>query len=237
MRPFFGGEPPMRRRLTRRLRLAPLAGAALTLLGALACTEITTLEQKNPSQLPANTLYTPANAQLLVNGAISDFDCAYLRYVVGSGILTDELANAIAQTDNYNYDRRTMPTNAPYGTGTCMDIQQPPVYTPLSVARASADTILSRLEVWTDEQVPNRTALIGQAATYAGYSLVLLGEGMCSAAINVGPELTSQQLFQEAQARFDKAVTAATAAGDSATLDLALLGRARTLLDLGDPAG
>jgi hypothetical protein len=78
----------------------------------------------------------------------------------------------------------------------------------------------------------NRTQLIGQAAAYAGYSLVLLGEGMCSAAINVGPELTPEELFGEAQARFDLAITAATTANDTITLRLARLGLARTLLNL-----
>jgi hypothetical protein len=82
----------------------------------------------------------------------------------------------------------------------------------------------------------NRTKLIGQAATYAGYSLVLMGEGMCSAAINLGPELTPDQIFAEAKSRFDEAVAAATAANDQTTLNLALLGRARTLLDLKQPA-
>src|SRR5947209_6825122 len=83
----------------------------------------------------------------------------------------------------------------------------------------------------------SRVKLIGQAAAYAGYSLVLLGEGMCSAAINVGPELTPAQLFAEAKIRFDSAVVAATAANDPPTLNLALLGRARNALDLGDAAG
>jgi hypothetical protein len=82
----------------------------------------------------------------------------------------------------------------------------------------------------------SRVKLIGQAAAYAGYSLTLLGEGMCSAAINVGPELTPAQLFAEAKTRFDSAVTAATTANDATTLNFALLGRARTLLDLGQPA-
>jgi hypothetical protein len=59
---------------------------------------------------------------------------------------------------------------------------------------------------------------------------------MCSAAINVGPELTPAQLFAEAKTRFDSAVTAATTANDATTLNFALLGRARTLLDLGQPA-
>jgi len=89
------------------------------------------------------------------------------------------------------------------------------------------------LEVWPDAEVPNRTKLIGQAAAYAGYSLTLLGEGMCSASINLSPEMTPAQLFAEAKLRFDKAITAATTVTDTITLRFARLGRARAQLDLG----
>jgi hypothetical protein len=216
------------------------AWLALPLVVGLGCRELTTLEQSNPGQLSAATVYVPANASLLVNGAISDFECAFSRYVVGSGLLMDELSVAISNTANFDYDRRTMPTNGPYGTGTCGNNQQPPIYTTLSTARGSTDTVAAKLRGWTDAQMPagvNRTKLIGQVAAYAGYSLVLLGEGMCSAAINMGPEITPAQLFAEAKSRFDSAIAAATAASDAATLNLANLGRARTLLDLGDVAG
>ena len=206
---------------------------------AAACTEVTTLKQENPGAISASTLYVPQNAQLVVNGAIADFDCAFTRYVTGSGLFADELANAIGSVDNYNYDARRLLTNASYGTGACGNNQQQPIYTTLSVARASADTALAKLRGWTDAQMPagvNRQKLIGQAAAYAGYSLTLLGEGMCSAALNLGPELTPQQLFAEARARFDSAAVSATAANDQTTLNLALLGRARALLDLKQPA-
>lgn len=213
--------------------------AALPLLAVVACRDLTSLQQSNPGSLSAASTYTPANAQLLVNGLISDFECAFTRYVTGSGLFTDELSTAISATANFDYDRRTLATNATYGTATCGTNQQPPIYTTLSTARGSADTTLAKLQGWTDAQIPapaNRTKLIGQAATYAGYSLILLGEGMCSAALNVGPELTPAQLFTEAKNRFDLAITSATTAGDQATLNLATLGRARTLLDLGQPA-
>lgn len=218
-----------------RIQNAATAGFVLLGLGTAACTDITSLEQVNPGQVSASTLYVPSNAQLLVNGAISDFECAYTRYVVGSGLLIDELSNAIGSTANFDYDARRAPGNAAYGTGTCAANQQPPIYTTLSTARGSADTVLARLREWSDASMPtgvNRTRLIGQAAAYAGYSLVLLGEGMCTAAVNVGPELTPAQLFDEAKIRFDSAVVAATTANDAATLNLALLGRARTLLNL-----
>jgi starch-binding outer membrane protein, SusD/RagB family len=218
------------------------AGLALTLaLGA--CDEITTLKQENPGQLSGSTLFVPANAQLLVNGVIADFECAFARYVVGSGLLVDELITAIASGDNYQYERRTIQPNSAYGTGGCGGTnQQPSIYTTLSTARGVADTTLRHLEEWTDAEVnpvattPLRTRLIGQTATYAGFSLVLLGEGMCTAAINLGPEIQPPELFNEAKLRFDKAITAATAANDAATVNLALVGRARALQNLGQLA-
>lgn len=213
--------------------------AALPLLAVAACRDLTSLQQSNPGSLSAASTYTPANALLLTNGAISDFECAFSRYVAGTGLFTDELSTAISATANFDYDRRTFASNASYGTATCGANQQPPIYTTLSTARGSADTALAKLQSWTDAQMPtgvNRMKLIGQTAAYAGYSLVLLGESMCSAAINVGPELTPAQLFAEAKSRFDLAITSATTANDQTTLNLATLGRARTLLDLGQPA-
>ena len=206
----------------------------------LACTDITSLKQENPGALSGATLYVPANAQLVVNGSISDFECAYARYVVGSGLFADELSVAIANTANFDYDARRVLTNAPYGTANCAatpsSTQQPGIYTPLSTARATADTAAAYLETFTDAAVVNRTKLLGQTYAYAGYSLILLGEGMCSAAINLGPEINPAQIFAEAKSRFDKAVTDATAANDATTLNLARVGRARTLLDLGGAA-
>lgn len=213
--------------------------ALLPLAAGIACREVTTLEQSNPGSLSASTVYTPDNAQLIVNGAIGDFECAFAQYVAGSGLFADELSDAISNPDNFAFDRRTLATNGPYGTGACGNNQQPRIYTPLATARASTDTVLAKLRGWTDAQMPtgvNRTKLIGQAAAYAGYSLVLLGEGMCTAAINLGPELQPADVFAEAKIRFDSAIVAATAANDATTLNFATLGRARTLLDLKDPA-
>ena len=218
--------------------IATLGVIAFT-AGTTACTDITALEQVNPGQVSASTLYVPSNAQLLVNGAISDFECAYTRYVMGSATLMDEISNAIGSTANFDYDARRLTSNATYGTGQCGANQQMPIYTTLSTARGSADTVLARLREWTDDQMPvgvNRTRLIAQSAAYAGYSLLLLGEGMCTASVNLSPEMTPAQLFDEAKGRFDDAIESATTVNDSVTLRLALLGRARTSLNLKQPA-
>lgn len=211
--------------------IAALAGALTT----TACKEITTLEQTNPGQLGSD-VFSPQNADLIVNSSRGDFQCAFNEYIVASGTFMDELSNAISQVSNYDLDRRTITPDSPVGTSDCTSQQFAGVYTPLSIARASNNVAVTYLEGWTNAQVPDRDHLIGVASAYAGYSLVLLGEGMCSAALDKGPELTPAQLFADAMVRFDTAVVAATRAGDTPTLNLALLGRARTELDLGNSA-
>ncbi|MBA3344486.1 MAG: RagB/SusD family nutrient uptake outer membrane protein [Gemmatimonadales bacterium] len=227
--------PRAEHRLAHLVRSAVL-GTVLCLTLA-ACDDLTSLDQEAPSRIPADSLERPENAPLLVQSAIGDFECALASYVVAAGLVGDELANSNLAQVLFDYDRRAiLPTNDIYSTLTC-DSGTPTVYTVLSTARFSADNALRLLDVATEEQVPDRTALIATAAAYAGYSLVLLGEGMCSAALDVGPELTPAQLLTEAENRFTRAIDAATTAGDEQTLNLALLGRARARLGLGNRPG
>jgi starch-binding outer membrane protein, SusD/RagB family len=223
------GSTPVASR-SRGWRFAYIALFAGT-LGA--CDQITSLDQDAPSRVIANDLYQPENAPLLVTSAISDFECALAQYIVATGLVGDELIDAQLSQAGWDYDRRTIvPSLAAYSTGLCTSTQVPGYYTPVSIARATADKILTALEGWTDEQVPNRQALIAQAAAYAGYSLVLLGESSCSAALDGGPELTPEQVLTEAESRFTKAIDAAQAANNTDILNMARVGRARARVDL-----
>ncbi len=196
------------------------------------------------SRIPAENLEDPLNASLLVNSAIADFDCAFGAYVVLGGLIGDELIDGTQTANRFPYDaRRTVDSDLRYSTFGCVDLG---VYTPLNTARASADNVLRNLtDVWTDEQVPNRASLTATAAAYAGYNLVLLGEGFCSAvishvnpdgSIDWGAELSRAEVFTEAENRFTTAIAAATAAGNADILNFARVGRARTRLNLGRPA-
>ncbi|MEX2283793.1 MAG: RagB/SusD family nutrient uptake outer membrane protein [Gemmatimonadota bacterium] len=213
------------------IRIALLSSS----LALTACGDIFSLKQSNPGQLTADAVYQPANAQLLVNGAIADFECSFARYVVNNGLFMDELHDVIASSSNYDIDRRILFLTSPYAGG-CGGVQTPGYYTAFSTARGTADEAYKRLEGWTDAEVANRTRLMAQMAAYSGYSIVFLAEGMCSAAIDLSPELTPAQLFTEAILRFDKAVTAATAANDQITLNFARLGRARAQRGAGNLA-
>ena len=227
-------------RVTRRasgwtLTTSTIVVACAFSIALTACNDLTHLEQSNPGQLGPG-VFAPENADLIVNSSRGDFECAYNEYIATSGTFVDELANVISSTPNWDLDRRTVTADHPSGTLDCTSQQYGALYTPLSVARASNDVAVAHLEGWTDAQVPDRDHLIATASAYGGYSLILLGESMCSAAIDLGPELSPAQLFADAKARFDTAVAAATRASDDDALHFALLGRARVELDLGDGA-
>jgi hypothetical protein len=214
--------------------LGALVSAAALLSVLAACNTDKLLNQEAPSRVEAGSLDNPSNARLIVNGAIGDFECALAQAIIAGGLVGDELIDAQLAAAGWDLDRRTMsPVAQPWATNTCQSSAQiPGVYTPLSLARFQADDALRRLEAWTDAEVSGRTVLIATAAAYAGYSLVLMGEMMCSSAVDLGPELTPAQLFTLAEARFTKAITAATTANADSTKNMALLGRARARLRL-----
>ncbi len=226
---------------SRRRRGAPGRAIFATLLAATvvaACGDITSLKQDAPSRVLASDLNQPQNASLLVDGAVGDFECALGGYIIAGGLVTDELIDAELAQANWDYDRRSVTSaSVVYSTSQCGNTQTEGIYMPLSVARFDADHALKLLDSWTDQQVPNRTDLTARAAAYAGYSLVLLSESMCAAAIDVGPQMTPAQLAAEAEKRFDRAIASATQANDVPILNLAHLGRARARLDQGNLPG
>jgi len=200
---------------------------------AVGCSDALSLEQEAPSRVVANDLYTPANAQLLVTSAISDYECALGQYIIATGLVGDELIDAQLSQVGWDYDRRTISAALPtYATAQCTSVQVPGYYTPISIARATSDQILKALEGWTDQELTNRQDLIASSAAFAGFSLVLLGESACSAALDAGPELTPTQILTEAETRFTKAIAAAQAANNTNTLNLARVGRARARIGL-----
>lgn len=190
------------------------------------------LEVDLPDQIPAEGLPVPENAELLTNGAVGDFECAFGAYVALSAVLAGEMNDASPTADRWPYDRRNVnPEDERYSTFDCEALG---VYTPLNRARFSADNILGLLEGWTDAEVPERQRLIATAAAYSGYSRVLLAEGFCSVAgPDEGPERTPADVLASAIEKFDVAITAAETAGETGLRDFAYLGRARAQFGLG----
>jgi starch-binding outer membrane protein, SusD/RagB family len=213
-----------------------IAAVVLT-LPVVACSLLDKgLEAAAPDKVETSALEVPANARLIVNSSIGNFECALNSYIVGGGMMSGELMDATPTASNWPFDRRDIDpsSDTKYATNDCTDRG---IYTPIQVARGTADRALELLQGWTDAQVANRQDLIAQAAAYAGYSRIVLGEGFCEAAINLGPRMTTAEVLASAEAMFTTAISAAQAAGDNATLNMALVGRARARLGQGNKAG
>jgi hypothetical protein len=221
------------RTLQRSRRASLLVRVGLVALGLFVtagCEDL--LDVEPPDLIPAEGLAIPENADLLLNGAIGDFDCAYGAYVALTSVMSHEMLDATLTASRWPYDRRNVnPKDSQYGQSSCTG--SPGIYTPLSTARWSADFILENLQEWSDSEVEDRQRKVALAAAYSGYSHLLLGEGFCSVAIDLSAELSSQQVIDRAIDRFDVAIQAAQSAGAADVVGFARVGRARAYLDLG----
>ena len=189
----------------------PATGRALLLAFVLAslsgCDSLIGVAD-SPSRIVAEDAELPVNASLMVTGTIADFECAFTRYIAAQGLVGDELMWASTSPWGREFDRREFsPSEGFYATQTCDQLWSPAVYKPLSTARWQADNALNLIDEWTDSEVPERTSLIATAAAYSGYAHTLIGEGMCSAAFDLGPEIGPAEIMERALARRNLSTT------------------------------
>ena len=225
-----------------RARRGAISLATLvSILGTVvACNSNDLLTVDTPGSVPVSMIDDPKNAELAVNSAIADFECAFGSMVAVEGIISDELADAQLGAAAWPYDRRDANTQpgGSYGTNLCTDNQTPGIYNPLSTARWAADHALDNLNnKWTDAEVPNRQELIAKAALYAGFSYAALGMSMCEAAFDLGPQVDQAGMFALAEERFTTAITTGQATNQDDIVNAAYVGRARVRLFQGNKTG
>lgn len=209
---------------------------ALGLAATTACNSLLAVD--NPGRVPDNALSDPTLMPVLESAAIGTFECGVIQYAGAVGMLSGEYWSANGFVDNHPWEWRgtvqikQAPGNCSYGRNTtAMGF-----YTPLQQARFQLEDTYSRVQKFTDQQVPTREKILTEMSAYAGYTFVLLGEGMCKMTVNGGPALTKAQTMDSAITWFSDAITKATALGDKSLLNMAYDGRARAELDLGDAA-
>jgi len=229
-------------RLTHRSTLVTPVRSAVTLaryatfafaLGAVsACNSL--LDVENPGSVPAESLSDPALAPALAAAAMQTLQCGVIQYAATAAMLSGEYLNANGFVDNHPWEWRGVveikgaPSSCNYGRATtAMGF-----YTPLQQARFQLDDAFNRLDKFTDAEVPNRALLMAQMRAYAGYAILLLGEGMCEMTMDNGPKMTREQVWAAAEERFTDAITRATAVNDASILNMARVGRARARLNL-----
>jgi hypothetical protein len=213
---------------------AAFVSLIVALVSAAACN---LLEVESPARVPDSLLEEPGNASLNVAGAIADFECAFDDYIVAGGLIGDELADVQGFSPLFDYDRRAFTEfGGTFATDDC-DSRFPGVYQTLSTARFVADRALEILPTFSAQEVLGVDSLIATAGAYAGYSYLLLGEGMCSAAVDGGPEISSQGMFAAAESRFTDALSVAQSVGLADVTNMVLVGRARARINQGDESG
>lgn len=224
-----------RRCRSRRRGIRPVTGLLLV-MGLGACDNL--LEVELPGSVAGEDLNNSALAETLVNSALGQFECAYTSYVASAGILAHEYINASSWLNVNTWGWRGLELHDI--TGSCpssRDATGLGAYTPLQQARYIAEEAMRLIEGFPDDQVSGKSEKLGMLAGYAGFSYVLLGEGFCEMAIDQGPLMTPKEVLQVAEQRFNSAISHAEAAGNTDLRLMALAGRARTRLNLGDLAG
>jgi hypothetical protein len=233
------------RRGVARAGWRPAAASAMILLLAACSPRDIVGSAPFPSDLsdPA-AIRTPEGALAAYNGTLMRFRIALgdrtAGYVPMSGLLTDELQEAIGLGDPFGYgssglDIRRLPEPAedgPEGT----------LYIYLQKVRGQGRQALGLLHDFPPAAAP---ALEAHLYALVGYTETMLAELYCSGVplstldyngdYTLAPGSSTTEVLMHAQALFD---TALTLAGDSARfVGLARVGLARVRLALGDYAG
>lgn len=215
-----------------------LGGLGLAILAA-GCSIDNALAVKTPDIVQLGSI-TTADALPAVRAAvISDFQVAFggssgdEGQAQMAGLMTDELFNAESFPTRIELDMRaTQQENATMLT----------IFRDIQRARETAEIGEQRFSSLdpTNADRPEIVAL-------GGFTYVILAENYCSGVpfssvdatgkFDFGGPNTTNQVLDIAIAKFDTAITLATTAGNSAALNLALVGRGRALLDKGDFAG
>jgi starch-binding outer membrane protein, SusD/RagB family len=223
-------------RRSRSARAAAAAAAAAALLAALgACNTDKILKVDDPGAVQPGSLNNAGSLPAVLNAAIGNFATAYAGnaynegLILTSGLLADEWRNSDTFGTRIEVDQRNVEDN----NSTMQD-----VFRLAQAGRASAEQAADAFARLAPDDAGR-----AQALSLSGFAATLFAEDYCSGTpfstvdasgtFHYGAPLTTEQMLDTAVARFDTALAVATAAGDDEQVNLAHVGRARALLDLG----
>jgi hypothetical protein len=219
--------------MTTRQTIGALAGALLVAGCGL-------LDTQQPNIIDPGTLNSPTGAEALRNGAIADF--AFVKdgdgtqfadgLILVGGLLSDEFVLSTTPPSEQEVDQRTTALINPSLSD---------VYRNLHKARAGAELAAEALQKYLVD--PTAKTEVAEMQSIAGFTYVYFGEDFCSGVpfgkvrgdtITFGQPQTTTEIYTAALAKFDSALAHPGLANDDGTItNLALVGRARVLLDLG----
>ncbi|MEO8563238.1 MAG: RagB/SusD family nutrient uptake outer membrane protein [bacterium] len=223
-----------------------IAAALFAAIAPVACNEGKLLTAPTPDVVLPKDIASRSALPSAFAAAVGDFQLAYgggygggaplLDYNEGlaqiTALLSDEMLDAETYNTRIEVDRRATTTINSTVLQTFQVAQR---------ARATADLVASRYRE-LDPTNPQGA----EAQTLAGFIYVMFAEDYCNGvptskvnddgSFEYGAPQTGTQLLTTAIAKFDSAITVASAAGGSGTaaLNLARIGKGRALLDLGN---
>jgi hypothetical protein len=185
----------------RLARLLAAGAIALALGGAVACNDF--LKAENPGAIEEPDVNDPLYVSLLANGPIYAFQDANDDATYWNAQFTDELYNRAVFVEEGQIDRRELYSDMTYINAF--------MYAPVQRARFLGEDAARRLKVILGDTA-TRDIRVARALAYAAYSYVYLSEMMCVTPIDRGVPKTPDEMFTDAIARFQEAITIATAA-------------------------
>lgn len=220
--------------------LARLAVAS-TLFAGAACSEF--LQAENPGAVEEPDVNNPTYVTLIANGPIFALQSAWDDLAWWNGLFTDEAYNQEVFIEEGQIDRREMYSDMTYINAF--------MYAPIQRARYAGEDAARRLTTILGDTA-SRDLRVARSLAIAGYSYVALGEMMCVTPIDLGAPKSSEEIFADAVARFNQAITIAQAArtqigtptaqnanaiaATDSVLNLARVGAARAALNRNDKA-
>jgi hypothetical protein len=208
---------------------------AIALIGLMSnCSDL--LEVELPGVVEVGTLDDPGLASLLMESAISDFECAYTNYTAGSSAQSDEWWHTSGgQVYREWGGRQINAQNENYVRAAC-DAGGFGQYVVIHTARFQAKDAFERIDGFDDADVPgDKAVLLATVSAYEAYSLLMLGENFCEMAIDEGPLMQPAEVLALAEERFERAITMAT--GTDEIRNMASVGLARARRGMGDLIG
>lgn len=222
-------------KITGRIAIAAaLTGAA----GLAACNQDKLLTVPTPDIVLPGDISGPAALPNAYAAALGDFQVAYSGssgsegLVIFSGLLSDELMDAETFPTRLEVDFRNIGIK---------NSSLLPIFQNAERARATAELVTDRYAKY-DPTNPNRA----EVQALAGFMYILFAENYCNGVptskvnddgtFTYGDPQTGNQLLTAAVAKFDSAITVATAAKSNKALYLAEIGKGRALLDLNQKA-
>ena len=222
--------------------LALIAVLALPLVGGCDTKKI--LEVNDPDILTPASISGPEALPTVRRAAVGEFALAYggsgadgsggiEGVIMYSGLLGDEWINSETFPTRIEIDRRNIQiTNGDVGTW----------FRQLQRTRVRAEFAGAGYAQFSPD--PTTDPGYSEVLSLAGFTYLFFAENWCSGIpfshtdaggnIVYGEPLTSAQMYDTALARFNSALTIATAAGDNSLKFLAQVGQGRALIDQGN---